>query len=250
VTSPSPFLNQDIPNDTILGQFFKSNSNASFGDILSTVLDLMLAGIDTTAFSAGFIVYYLAKNPDKQEKLRKEIREFLPDSSTPITPEILARMPFMRACVKEGMRLTPLSVGIGRVTTQEETIIRNYSIPKGTMVITHNQVACRFPENFDRPNDFVPERWIFDRKNDVKMSPSNDISFKRKKPHPFLSLPFGFGPRSCPGRRISDMNTYVLLIQLLRNFQIEYHYEDIGVVTRLINIPDKPMQFRFNDINY
>ena len=46
------------PSETILGQFFKGNSDASFGDILSTVLDLILAGIDTTAFSAGFVVYY------------------------------------------------------------------------------------------------------------------------------------------------------------------------------------------------
>jgi len=150
-------------------------------------------------------------------------------------------MPFMKACVKEAMRLTPLSIGIGRVTTQD-TVIRNYMIPVGTMVITHNQTACRFPENFVRPNDFVPERWLYDRKSNSSQG--------FKKPHPFLALPFGFGPRSCVGRRISDMNTYVLLIQLLRNFRIEYHYEDISIRTRLINIPDKAMQFRFLDIDY
>ena len=251
VSSSMLSSSQNNPNDTILGQFFKTNSDASFGDILSTVLDLMLAGIDTTAFSAGFIVYYLARNPDKQDKLRQEIRKFLPSLSDPITPDIISKMPFMRACVREGMRLTPLSVGIGRVTTAEETIIRNYSIPKGTMVITHNQVASRLPQNFDRPDDFIPERWLFDRKNDGKMMSTEETKgVKVKKPHPFVSLPFGFGPRSCPGRRLSDMNTYVLLIQLLRNFHVEYHYEDIGVVTRLINIPDKAMQFRFNDIDY
>lgn len=254
------------PNDTILGQFFKTNSDASFGDILGTVLDLMLAGIDTTAFSAGFVVYYLARNQDKQNKLRNEIRRIFPSRETPITPESLANMPFLKACVKEAMRLMPLSIGVGRVTTQE-TVVRGYAIPPGVMVITQNQVACRFEENFEKANEFIPERWIFSRgsgtgkkvdsaSNDKKSSTKtiSDIQEREgkawRKPHPFLSLPFGFGPRSCPGRRISDMNTYVLLIQLLRNFQIEYHYEDIGVRTRLINIPDKAMQFRFNDIHY
>lgn len=44
------------------------------------------------------------------------------------------------------------------------------------------------------------------------------------------------------------MNTYVLLAKLIRNFDVQYHYEDIGVVTRLINIPDKDMKFRFVDL--
>lgn len=225
-------------SETILGQFFKGNSDASFGDILSTVLDLILAGIDTTAFSAGFVVYYLARSPDKQELLRQEIRQFFPDKETAITADALNRMPYLKACVKEAMRLTPLAVGVGRVTTQE-TVIRGYSIPAGVMVITHNQVASRFPQYFQHPDSFLPERWIHSREDRAK-----------KRPNPFLSLPFGFGPRSCPGRRVADMNTYVLLIQLLRNFRIEYHYEDIGVMTRLINIPDKAMQFRFTDIHY
>lgn len=126
-----------------------------------------------------------------------------------------------------------MSLGVGRVTV-DDTVIRDYVIPKGVMVITQNQAACRLPQYFDDPDEFIPERWLD----------------KKTKPHPFLSLPFGFGPRVCPGRRISDMNSYVLMIQLLRAFRIEYHYEDIGVVTRLINIPDRAMQIRFCDLNY
>ena len=236
--SSSSLASSLAASETILGQFFKGNSDASFGDILGTVLDLILAGIDTTAFSAGFVIYYLARSPDKQDKLRQEIRQFLPHRTTPITPDVLTQMPYLKACVKEAMRLTPLAVGVGRVTTQD-TVIRNYLIPAGNMVITHNQVVSRLPQYFDQTDSFIPERWIISRQDRAK-----------KRANPFLSLPFGFGPRSCPGRRIADMNTYVLLIQLLRNFRIEYHYEDIGVVTRLINIPDKAMQYRFNDIHY
>lgn len=231
---------------SVMSSFFQ-DKNTNFGDVLGTVLDLMLAGIDTTAFSAGFVIYYLAKNPDKQEILRREVMKFFKsdDSKSQITPDILNQMPYLKACVKETLRLTPLSIGVGRLTTQDVTI-RNYSIPTGTVIITQNQVACRFSRYFDSPNDFRPERWMglrADRKSSVS-SPT-----PAAKVHPFLSLPFGYGPRSCPGRRISDMNTYILMIKLLLNFRIEYHHEDIGVVTRLINIPDAPMKFRFVDIN-
>ena len=133
------------------------------------------------------------------------------------------------------MSRSSLSIGLGRVTTQE-TIIRNYRIPPGIMVVTQNQVASRFPQYFDDPDDFRPERWM-------ELRNSN-----KPAPHAFLSLPFGYGPRRCPGYRISDMNTFVLMIKLLQNFRMEYYYEDIGVTTRLINIPDQPMRFRFIDI--
>lgn len=357
----------------VINQFF-SDPKTTFGDVLATVLDLMLAGIDTTAFSSGFVLYYLARNQNAQEKLRREIFSALasssfessasssfessaspsfesPSSASPssadavndssvdrnllaanlpegknnslkdnspknnsqknnsrirakqvrnvkISPDILNKMPYMKAVVKETMRLAPLSIGIGRVTTQP-TVIRDYLIPPDTMVITQNQVACRLDTYFYRPDDFIPERWMNLRTNrqsikngqtverqssesiksiedekalsgkknsdinpdennpqvNPKRCPSENIFNEQNinhenfiRPHPFLALPFGYGPRSCPGRRISDMNTYVLLIKLLTNFRIEYHGEDIGMVTRLINIPDKPMQFRFIDI--
>ena len=39
---------------------------------LVTAMDLLFAGIDTTGNTMGFLMYNLATNPDKQEKLRKE----------------------------------------------------------------------------------------------------------------------------------------------------------------------------------
>lgn len=185
-----------------------------------------------TAFSSGFVLFYLARNPDAQERLRQEIMTVLKSRDTRITPSHLAKLTFLKACVKESMRLTPLAIGVGRLTTQD-IVIDNYLIPKGTMIITQNQVASRQEENFERANEFVPERWLEDRS---------------KRPSSFISLPFGFGPRSCIGRRFSDMNTYVLMAKLLTNFRVEYHHEDIGIVTRLINIPDRAMKFRFVDI--
>ncbi|KAI1287064.1 Mitochondrial cytochrome P450 -like protein [Halotydeus destructor] len=220
------------PDDrSVLANFFRV-PEATEKDVLGAVLDLLMAGIDTTAFSSGFVLYYLARNPKAQEKMRDEINKFIPEKQSKITPEIISKLTFLKACVKETMRLCPLAIGVGRLTTQEISI-DGYPIPVGTMIITQNQVACRQEENFRNANSFVPERWLEDRS---------------KRPSSFLSLPFGFGPRSCLGRRFSDMNSYVLLAKLIQNFKIEYHYEDIGIKTRLINIPDRPMRFRFIDL--
>lgn len=89
---------QDEPKDTAAYQFFK-NSKFCFSDVLGTVLDLLLAGIDTTSFSAGFLVYYMAKNPECQERAREEIRSVLPNNA-PITADSLQDLPYLRACLK------------------------------------------------------------------------------------------------------------------------------------------------------
>jgi cytochrome P450 len=50
------------------------------------------------------VLYNLAKNPDVQEKLYKEIKQVLPNNE-PITPEILSKLPYIKAVVKETFRL-------------------------------------------------------------------------------------------------------------------------------------------------
>ena len=51
-----------------------------------------------------WVLYNLAKNPDVQEKLYKEIKQVLPNNE-PITPEILSKLPYVKAVVKETFRL-------------------------------------------------------------------------------------------------------------------------------------------------
>lgn len=53
---------------------------------------------------------------------------------------------------------------------------------------------CRSPEEFNNPDDFIPDRWL---RNEVR-----EFS-------PFTSLPFGFGARSCVGRRIAEIMVYM-----------------------------------------
>ncbi|GFS75747.1 probable cytochrome P450 12a5, mitochondrial [Trichonephila clavipes] len=82
---------------------------------------------------------------------------------------------------------------------------------------------------YEEPLKFIPERWID----------------KNKDFNPFAFVPFGFGPRSCIGKRLAELEISLFVTELIRNFKIEYHYEDIGVKTLLANVPDKPLRFSF-----
>lgn len=62
-----------------------------------------------------------------------------------------------------------------------------------------------FKDDFHYPNamKFIPERWLKD---------GNDTGCpSAKTAHPFIYLPFGFGPRICVGRRLGELEIYSLI---------------------------------------
>ena len=77
----------------------------------------------------SFVLYHLAKNAPKQEKLWREIQSCLPNEDDRITWETLTNMSYLKAVIKESMRLNPISIGVGRILP-EDSVIAGYLIPK------------------------------------------------------------------------------------------------------------------------
>ncbi|XP_065560810.1 probable cytochrome P450 12a5, mitochondrial [Artemia franciscana] len=102
------------------------------------------------------------------------------------------------------------------------------------MILCCHQLIARFEKHFQQPNNFIPERWIKDSSLAVKS-------------HPYTLLPFGFGPRMCIGRRLAEQEMWLLTTKVLQSFRIEWHHEDMDCITRTVNVPDQPLQFRFID---
>lgn len=98
---------------------------------------------------------------------------------------------FYNAC-----RLYPVIPINARVLTKD-CILDNHLIPKGTCVLLNTYTMSRNEEFFEKPDEFIPERW----------------SREEKEFHPFSSLPFGFGSRSCVGKCLfSDLCTLYFVI--------------------------------------
>lgn len=94
------------------------------------VLDMLLAGVDTTSSALVSCLYQLSKNPSKQARLREEVLKYLPTRSTELRAENLNHMSYLKACVKEALRLNPIATGNARTTVQN-TVLEGYQIPKG-----------------------------------------------------------------------------------------------------------------------
>lgn len=75
------------------------------------------------------MLYCLAKNPEKQEKLRQEIMSILPEKTSELTAEKLKSLPYLKAALKESLRMFPVTVGTMRATTKD-MVFQGYQVPK------------------------------------------------------------------------------------------------------------------------
>ncbi len=82
----------------------------------------------------SFILYHLARNPQKQEKDYQELNRFLPKSTIPVTQDILAELKYLKAAVKESFRLNPISIGVGRILP-EDSSFSGYHCPKNVSLL-------------------------------------------------------------------------------------------------------------------
>lgn len=96
------------------------------------VLDSLIAGVDTTTTGVVSVLYSLAKNSDKQEILRQEVLSVLPEKSSKMTTQSLNNIPYLRAVVKEALRLNPPISGNARDAGQD-LVIQGYQIPKNVI---------------------------------------------------------------------------------------------------------------------
>lgn len=94
-------------------------------------------------------------------------------------------------------------------------------------------------EYFERGNEFLPERWL----KETSGCPSG------KDVHPFLFLPFGFGPRTCVGRRMAMLEMEMLVARITRQFEYRWNYDELRILSSLVLIPENEMKFEMVEVD-
>jgi len=163
---------------------------------------LFLAGHETTANALNWTFWLLAQNPEAEARLHQELDTVL-QGNRPTLPD-LKRLPYTDMVIKESMRLMPPVWSIGRVN-REATEIMGYSFPEWSGIQICIYLAHRHPEIWERPNDFLPERWA---------DPSIDEIPK------YAYLPFGGGPRVCIGNSFATMEANLLLATMAQRYRM------------------------------
>jgi len=197
-------------------------------DKLVTLIDLVAAGIETTGNAAIFLLFNIISNPSVKKNVYEELDEIIPLGSE-ISAETLHQLPYLRACLSESLRLSPVAPNIARIL-EKSYVFQDYHVPAGTLVVCETWVASLQETNYKDARKFVPERWLY---GETKSSP-------------FLAVPFGVGRRMCPGKRIAEQEIMILTAKLLQNFEIVFT-EPVEQVYKFLISPKGPIKVIFKE---
>ncbi|KAM9471238.1 LOW QUALITY PROTEIN: cytochrome P450 2D10-like [Clarias gariepinus] len=190
--------------------FGKTGSTFNEDELVMYILNLRMAGTDTTSNTLLTAFLYLVAYPDIQERCQ-EIDGVLQGKSH-VSFEDRHNMPYTQAVIHECQRIgniTPLSVF--HLTTRD-TELMGYSIPKGTIIIPNLSSVLSEEDQWKFPNEF---------------NPSNFLNGKGQFEKPEAFIPFSVGPRLCLGEGLTRMELFLIFVSLLHRFQFIWP-EDAG----------------------
>ncbi|KAL6713086.1 hypothetical protein ACLMJK_009207 [Lecanora helva] len=201
--SPSP------PKRDLLSSFLKHGLPRH--EVETELVISLVAGSDTTATAVQSTLLAIISNPPVYGKLRAEIDTAVAQGlvTLPIQNNEAARLPYLSACVLEGLRKHPPVAQLReRMAPPEGDWIHGFRIPGGTC-IGFNTWGLQLSEVFGRdPEIFRPERWLIDDEERLK-------SMRRT-----LDLVFGHGSTKCLGVPIAMTELNKIFFELLSHFDI------------------------------
>ena len=178
-------------------------------DVSGNVLTMLLAGEDTTANTLAWMTWLLARNDAARERATEEARRVLQGAVCPTRIEQLGELKWIEACASEAMRLKPVAPLIFNECLKP-SVVEGVQVERGTIVVCLMRAASQRQENFPDPQEFRPGRWMSGEGAAAHSMTSN----KR------VVMPFGAGPRICPGRYLALSEIKMATAMLLANFDI------------------------------
>ena len=181
------------------------DSGITDDQVAGNVMTMLLAGEDTTANTLAWCIWLLQKNPTAMVRATQEARGVMAGASH-ITLDHLARLDYIDACINETMRLKPVAPQMP-LQALKDTTLGDVTIPAGTVVIglmRHDSVDDAFVAD---GQSFRPERWLGE---------DGLVASSAKR----ISMPFGAGPRMCPGRYLALQEMKMVLLTLLTSFDV------------------------------
>ena len=186
---------------------FLEASEFSDAEIFANAGTLLLAGDDTTANTIAWAVHYFTRHPEHFRRARREADQVLAPGSALQSLEQASKLPFLDAFSNEVMRLKPVAP-LHVVEPVDGVEILGCTVPKGTPIMMLVRRMATREENFDDALRFHPDRWLV---------PPEE---RRQVHERGAFVPFGGGPRLCPGRSLAVLQIRAVVSMLCRNFDV------------------------------
>ncbi|KAI9654520.1 MAG: hypothetical protein M1821_006610 [Bathelium mastoideum] len=173
---------------------------------------LVEAGFETTAATLNSLVLRLATDLRIQDEAQKELMRVVGPDRLPTFAD-MRHLPYVRACVKEMLRMNPILAPGIRHYADEDVTFKDHIIPKGTVLLANTAFLHYDPERFDKPLKFMPERYLNHSLYSAEYAAMSD---PYKRDH----FTFSTGRRTCPGARLAENSLNIALAGILWAFEI------------------------------
>ncbi|KAJ9553299.1 hypothetical protein OSB04_017344 [Centaurea solstitialis] len=211
-------------NDMLAALFDSDGDDVIFCDdeIVDFLVSLLVAGYDTTSTTMTLAVKFLTDTPTALAELKEEHDAIRAKKGTSVALEWddYKSMPFTQCVVNETLRLSNIISGVFRRAITDVQI-KGYTIPKGSKVFTSLRAVHLGQDNFEDARVFDPWRW-------------------QKTSDPTNFMPFGGGPRRCPGYELARVALSVFLHHLITRFSWKLAEKD-----KLVFFPTTRTQKRY-----
>ncbi|GME42204.1 cytochrome P450 [Neofusicoccum parvum] len=170
--------------------------------------DLLVAALDTVAFTLSTALFHMSANPKIQERLRALLKEQIPDKSQILPLRELEQIDYLYACVKEAIRVgSGIPGSLPRVVPKNAPplVVDDQIVPPGTIVNMSAHIMNFSKELWgDDAHVFNPDRWTDGKGKSLEQ---NLHSFSK-------------GTRQCIGINLAYAEIFIALAYLIRNFRI------------------------------
>lgn len=196
------------PGNVLEAILVAAETMEGFGDeeVKGNLLTLLMAGEDTTAHTLAWAMTQMTQNPQAVQAIQEEVDEVLGDASIFQSYEDHNRLKYTEAVANETMRLKPVAPIVLNEPT-EDIEIDGYLFEKGHRLVMQTRIGAIDDNYFTEADQFNPNRWIVESRCPMH----NTDAF----------MPFGAGPRFCPGRNLALLEMKMVLSMLYKNFTVE-----------------------------
>ena len=201
---------QDLGTD-LLGKMMLTTVAGAHGplsdaDVQANVREAFVAGSETTGAAIAITLHQISNNPRIEWLVRKELKEVLGDKTVP-DHEDLERLPYLKMCIRETLRLYPSAHVFGR-RAEKDIEVGGYLIKEGASVLMSPYYLGRDETQWGPDAHlYRPERHLA----------TDALAGTRSK---FAWMPFGAGPRMCLGASLAMTEATVCVAGMLQNFKI------------------------------
>ena len=188
-----------------------SNTKGMLSDqcLKNSVIDLLGAGMDTTATFLTWSFLYLAAFPEVQAKLHQELDDVI-GRDCQIQYQDRSSLPYLEAFTAEILRHVSFPYAGIPHRVRSDTTLGSFEIPENSQVIFDFRAIHHDPKHWKDPDTFDPTRFL-DPEDGSFICPAT-LSF----------LPFGAGPRGCVGQILAKIEMFLFLGNVLQQFSLKF----------------------------